>query len=72
MNRLWRELGARGHRSRMILQVHDELLLEVPEEELGVVAPLVIGTMESAYTLDAPLKVDAKVGNSWLDMAPLE
>jgi DNA polymerase-1 len=72
MNRLWRELRARSHRSRMILQVHDELVLEVPEEELEVVAPLVIGMMEGAYQLDAPLKVDAKVGHNWLDMAPLE
>ncbi len=72
MNRLWRELKTKGHRSRMILQVHDELVLEVPEEELGVVAPLVVGTMEGAYQLDAPLKVDAKVGQNWLDMAPLE
>jgi DNA polymerase-1 len=72
MNRLWRELKAQGLRSRMILQVHDELVLEVPEEELGVVATLAIATMEGAYPLDAPLKVDAKVGRDWLDMAALE
>ncbi len=52
----------------MILQVHDELVLEVPEGELDEVAPLVIATMEGAHTLDAPLKVDAKVGQNWLDM----
>jgi DNA polymerase I-like protein with 3'-5' exonuclease and polymerase domains/5'-3' exonuclease len=68
MNRLWRELRARGLRSRMILQVHDELVLEVPKAELDEVAPLVIDTMEGAYQLDAPLKVDAKVGKNWLDM----
>jgi DNA polymerase-1 len=72
MNQLWRELTAQGHRSRMILQVHDELVLEVPEEELEVVAPLVIGMMEGAYQLDAPLKVDAKMGHNWLDMSPME
>ena len=70
MNRLWRELSARQLRSRMILQVHDELVLEVPEPELDDVALLVIGTMEGAYDLDAPLKVDAKVGRNWLDMTP--
>jgi DNA polymerase-1 len=53
----------------MILQVHDELVLEVPEGELDEVAALVIDTMEGAYTLDAPLKVDAKVGRDWLDMS---
>jgi DNA polymerase-1 len=68
MNRLWRALKAQGLRSRMILQVHDELVLEVPEAELDQVAPLVIETMEGAYELDAPLKVDAKVGHDWLEM----
>jgi DNA polymerase-1 len=71
MNRLWRQLKSRGLRSRMILQVHDELVLEVPEEELGEVRPLVVETMEGAYQLDAPLKVDAKVGRNWLDMEPV-
>jgi DNA polymerase-1 len=68
MNRLWRELKARGLHSRMILQVHDELVLEVPEKELKQVAPLVVETMEGAYTLDAPLKADTKVGHNWLEM----
>jgi len=71
MNRLWRDLQARGLRSRMILQVHDELVLEVPKDELDQVTPLVIKTMEGAYDLDAPLKVDAKVGQDWLEMAPV-
>jgi DNA polymerase-1 len=70
MNRLWRQLSARQLRSRMILQVHDELVLEVPEKELAKVAPLVIATMEGAHELDAPLKVDAKVGRNWLEMSP--
>jgi DNA polymerase-1 len=69
MNGLWRDLQARRLQSRMILQVHDELVLEVPEPELDEVAPLVIETMEGAYALDAPLKVDAKVGRNWLDMS---
>ena len=72
MNRLWRDLQARGLRSRMILQVHDELVLEVPEDELDEVIPLVIETMEGAFDLDAPLKVDAKVGENWLEMTPVK
>jgi DNA polymerase-1 len=68
LRRLWQELQERGLRSRLILQVHDELVLEVPEKELAQVGPLVIETMEGAYKLDAPLKVDAKVGQNWLDM----
>jgi DNA polymerase-1 len=68
MNRLWRELKRRNLRSRMILQVHDELVLEVPPGELDEVAPLVVDTMEGAYRLDAPLKVDARAGKNWLEM----
>ncbi|MBN1136958.1 MAG: DNA polymerase I [Anaerolineae bacterium] len=72
MNRLWRALRARRLRSRMILQVHDELVLEAPEEELDEVIPLVVDTMEGAYQLDAPLKVDVKVGRDWLDQSPIK
>jgi DNA polymerase-1 len=71
MNRLWRQLESRGLRGRMILQVHDELVLEVPEGELVEVAAVVVRTMEGAHSLDAPLKVDTKVGRNWLDMEPL-
>ncbi len=65
---LWRQLKERGLGSRMILQVHDELVLEVPREELDEAADLVIDTMEGAFTLDAPLKVDVQVGENWLEM----
>jgi DNA polymerase-1 len=68
MIRLWRELQARSLQSRMLLQVHDELVLEVPEDEMDRVVRLVIDTMEGAFDLDAPLKVDAKVGQNWLEM----
>lgn len=68
MNRLWRALKERGLRSRMILQVHDELVLEVPKRELDRVVPLVIEAMEGAYSLKAPLKVDVRVGRNWLEM----
>ena len=68
MNRLWREMQSRGLRSRIILQVHDELVLEAPDDELQEVATLVVKTMEGAFDLDAALKVDAKVGRNWLNM----
>ena len=68
MIRLHRALRERGLRSGMILQVHDELVLEVPEDELEVVTPLVKSIMEGAFQLDAPLKVDVKVGKNWLEM----
>ncbi len=59
-------------RSRMVLQVHDELLFEIPEEELPDVAPLLVGMMADAMELTVPIVVDAKVGPTWADMVPLE
>ncbi|RME47371.1 MAG: DNA polymerase I [Chloroflexi bacterium] len=57
-----------GHGPRMLLQVHDELLLEVPRDEIDDVVPLVRETMGSAFELDVPIKVDVKVGPNWCDM----
>jgi DNA polymerase-1 len=68
MIRLHRALRERKLKSRMILQVHDELVLEVPKGEVDAVAPLVREIMESALQLDAPLRVDVKVGKNWLEM----
>ena len=65
-------LIADGLRARMTLQVHDELVLETPEEELRRVAALVKETMEGAYTLDAPLKVDMEYGPNWFDQSPIQ
>ena len=70
MINLSRVLRESGYRSRMILQVHDELVLEVPDDELPRVAPLVVEVMESAFTLDAPLVADASVGPNWAEMEP--
>jgi DNA polymerase-1 len=56
------------YRAQMLLQVHDELLLEVPEEELAEMEQLVVNTMSSAYQLDVPLKVDASYGRNWLEL----
>ncbi len=71
MVRLHRALKERGFRSRIVLQVHDELVLEVPEEELPAVAPMVKEIMEGAYELKAPLKVELEVGKNWGEMEPL-
>ena len=65
MVRLYRALRERNLRSRMILQVHDELVLEVPAEEVETVVPLVKEVMEGAYRLDAPLQVEVHTGPNW-------
>lgn len=51
----------------MILQVHDELVLEGPEAEAEAVTQLVREVMEGAFALDAPLRVEAAVGSNWLE-----
>ncbi len=53
--------------SKMILQVHDELVFEVPEAELDQLSQLVQTTMENAVKLDIPLTVDIGVGDNWLE-----
>ena len=65
MVRMARQLGGRGLRSRMLLQVHDELLFEAPEDELSALEALAIEVMESGLDLTVPLKVDVKAGPDW-------
>jgi DNA polymerase I len=67
---LYRALNERQLGAKMILQVHDELVLEVPEAELDETARLVVDVMEHAYELKAPLRANAEVGPNWLDMEP--
>jgi DNA polymerase-1 len=67
MRRIHDALGEGGYRTRMLLQVHDELVFEAPEDEVERVRPLVQGLMEGAATLSVPLVVDVGVGKNWLE-----
>ena len=60
-----RRLERENFRTRMVLQVHDELLFEVPEDEVERIGPMVKEEMEGVYRLDVPLKVDVNVGKNW-------
>jgi DNA polymerase-1 len=71
MVRLQRELEERGLRARMILQVHDELVLEVPDGEMDATGQLVRAAMEGAMPLKVPVRVDLKAGRNWYEVAPL-
>ncbi len=71
MIRLADRLRDEGFAARMLLQVHDELLFEVPRDEVDRLAPVVRETLESAMPLDVPLTVDIKVGDDWESMTPL-
>ncbi len=62
-----RRLRAEGRAARLVLQVHDELLLEVPEKEVSSVRELVREEMCTAYALDPPLEVDLGVGDDWTE-----
>lgn len=72
MVRLHQALQDRGYKSKMILQVHDELVLECPRRETDAVVPLVHQIMCNAYKLDAPLEVEVSLGANWLEMAMVE
>lgn len=61
------ELEERGLKTKMLLQVHDELIFEVPQEELAIIEELVPRVMEQAVELSVPLKADFAHGNSWYD-----
>lgn len=67
MVKMDRVLRERGLRSRMLLQVHDELVFEVPEDELETMKTLVPDVMESAIELDVPLKADVNYGVNWYE-----
>jgi len=56
-----------GRGARLVLQVHDELLLEVPETEISAVRELVREEMVGAYPLDPPLSIDVGVGDNWAE-----
>lgn len=62
-----RDLEAAGMETRMILQVHDELLFDVPKRELERAQDMVRSAMEHAMTLKVPLRVDMGVGTNWLE-----
>ena len=71
MIRIQREMGKRGLRTKkakMVLQVHDELVFEVPQEELEEMKQLVLEVMPNALKLTVPLEVEVKEGKNWGEM----
>lgn len=66
MIKLARELESRNLRSRMILQVHDELVFEGPEEEMPELKTLVVEIMSGVYPLQVQLPVEANWGKNWM------
>ena len=54
-------------KSKLILQVHDELIFDCLKDELNIVKEIISSSMQSAYKLKVPLKVDIGLGNNWLE-----
>ncbi len=71
MIRMAERLAAERFRARLLLSVHDELLFEVPRDEVDRLVPVIRETMEGALPLGVPLTVDVKVGDDWESMTPL-
>jgi len=64
------EFKREGLESRMLMQVHDELLVEVPDKEVEKVSEILRHEMETAVSLDVPLVADVGVGDNWMDAKP--
>ena len=67
MVRIHEKLKSEGYKSKMILQVHDELIFEVLESELEKLKSMVLFEMSNAAKLSIPLKVDWGTGRNWLE-----
>jgi len=64
------EFKRNGLAARLLMQVHDELLVEVPDKEVDKVTEILKHEMETAVELDVPLVADVGVGENWMDAKP--
>lgn len=67
MVNIYNELTKRGLKTKLILQVHDELVLDAPESEVEEATEILRSGMENAVKLNVPLKVDVHSGNNWYE-----
>jgi DNA polymerase-1 len=71
MINIYNELKLRGYKSSILLQIHDDLLFEVPVEETESIITIIKNKMENAVALNVPLSVDIKIGKNWGEMNKL-
>ncbi len=69
MVKVYRTLRERNFKAKLILQVHDELLIECPEDEIEAVTKILQQSMENAVEISVPLKVDISYANNWYDIS---
>ncbi len=67
MVRVYKRLAEGGYKAKIVLQVHDELIIDCPLEEKEEVSSLLLDCMENAYAMRVPLVADVHTGNSWYD-----
>lgn len=67
MINIYNEFNKRGLRAKIIIQVHDELLIDCPSDEVSEVVEIVRDKMENSYKLSVPLKVDIEMGKNWYE-----
>ena len=67
MVEIYREFNKRNLKSKMLIQVHDELVFNVLNDELDEVSEIVRDIMENTFKIDVPLKVDIEIGNNWYE-----
>jgi DNA polymerase-1 len=72
MRRVYEKLGSSDLRARVLLQVHDELVAEVPNSEVDRMAAILREEMGNAYALDVPLVVDVRSGSNWDEMTRMQ
>jgi DNA polymerase-1 len=61
------KLESENWKAKMLLQVHDELVFDVPKEEVEALQKMIKNEMENAFSLDVPLVVDMGIGTNWLE-----
>ena len=67
MNKLYKALKDNNLKSKLVMQVHDELIVETYNDEIEKVKEIMIDAMENVVKLDVPLNVDLNIGQSWYD-----
>ena len=67
MNRVERRLTSEGLKAKLVLQIHDELLIEVPKEEVDMVCQILREEMSAAADLKVPLEIDVNIGTNWYE-----
>ena len=67
MNNLYKALKENNLKSKLVMQVHDELIVETFDDEIDIVKSIMKEAMENVIKLDIPLDIDLNVGDSWFD-----